>query len=238
MNWIEYWSQPGFDDEFRSKSLELYTGKIVELVSLKGDENVLDYGAGPGFLAQYLAPRVRHLVLMEPAEVLREKSMRDTASLRNVSHVDPRNEESLTGCFAHHSFDLVLINSVIQYLSPGKTQRILLALHQSLKPGGTIVISDIVADDSSLLADLLSVMHFYRQWFPLRRFLRYVATEFRNLRKRSGLPFQKYSRRSFECLVTQAYSVSWVANPTICAGRMCAVLTPRREWSRNHTAGE
>ena len=227
MNWVEYWAQPGFDEDFRKKSLSYYVGNLITSATVRKGEDILDYGSGLGYVAEYLSERAGRLVLAEPSAALREASARFNAGRKNVVHVNPDGMDGLGAFLDRNRFDLILINSVIQYIRPDETRRILSLLRKGLKPGGRIVVSDIVPRDAQLIGDLHSVMGFYRRWFGLRRFLAHVAGEFSRLGRRRNLPFYTYTKQSFEASLRDEFLVQWIPNPTVCRGRLCAMLIPR-----------
>src|SRR4029079_4260487 len=73
---------------------------------------VVDYGCGDTLISQRVAAACGHLFLCDSASTVRERLSARYASCPNISVISPEQFEALGA-----PLDVVIINSVIQYLS-------------------------------------------------------------------------------------------------------------------------
>jgi SAM-dependent methyltransferase len=225
MNWTEYWSNHNISGIFWEKNLELYCRNLIRKIPLSKDCTILDYGSGAGYAAKYLAPRVNEIHLIEPSEILLEQSKAINKDNQNIIHYLLKDVNALKTDYSKDRFDIVLINSVLQYIPPAQVRILLEIFHHILKSNGKIVISDIAPKNSLMLKDVLDFLRFCRRTGTLIDFIRFSIIELKKITKRSGLTYWTYSKEELERLFPAVYTIAWVENPTALSDRMCAILS-------------
>ena len=89
------------------------------------------------------------------------------------------------------SLDLIVANSVVQYLSSAELERLLALWKRLLAPGGTLIVADIIPPDVGALSDVAALMRYAMQHGFLLAALgglaRTAVSPYRKLRNQLGI---------------------------------------------------
>jgi SAM-dependent methyltransferase len=118
-------------------------------LELRPDHLVLDVAAGTGHAARTLAPRVRGVVALDatPAMLDHGKRAAGAAGLRNI--VFQRGDAAALP-FLSESFDIVVSRFAVHHFQDPGIQ--VAEMTRCIRPGGVLVIPDLVADENPSIA--------------------------------------------------------------------------------------
>lgn len=166
------------------------------------DAVVLDHGCGEALDAARVAAACGRLYLCEAAPNVREKLRAQFGRKDNVTVVSPEEVEALPEA----SLDLAVANSLVQYLSRDELKTLLQTWRSKLKPGGKLVIADVIPPDVSPLTDASQLLAFaWRGGFltaALAGLVRTVFSDYRKLRAQYGL--STYTPEAISELIAEA----------------------------------
>ncbi|MCB1510106.1 MAG: class I SAM-dependent methyltransferase [Hyphomicrobiaceae bacterium] len=197
MDWIAYWDgSPSVYVCRRHKEIHYRTiaDGIAALVE-KPHARVLDFGCGEALAAERVARSCGHLYLADAAANVRASLSARFADAPRITVLDGASPISVTP----GSLDLIVVNSVVQYL----TRDVLGALLEEWRPllaqDGRIVFADIVPPDLGPSNDAAELLKFARaNGFVAQAIgglLRTALSDYRKLRTTLGL--SKYSEQGF-----------------------------------------
>jgi SAM-dependent methyltransferase len=163
---------------------------------------VLDHGCGEALDAARVARACGKLYLCEAAPSVREKLRGQFGRLETVAVVSPEEVEALPEA----TLDLVVANSLIQYLSRDELKTVLATWHGRLKPGGALVLADVIPPDVSPLTDAAQLLAFgWRGGFFLTALAGLVRTAFSDYRKlRAQYGLSTYTPEAIQDLLREA----------------------------------
>src|SRR5476651_2699655 len=155
------------------------------------DAVVLDYACGEALSAARVADACGKLFLAEPAPGVRGRLI---ARFAPNTRIRVRSLDDLRK-MEEKSIDLVVMNSVAQYMTPAELDAAFAVIRRLLKPGGRFVLCDILMPEVGMGRDVLALLRFAAtHGFLKDAFYGLVSTalsDYRQLRSRIGL--QRYS---------------------------------------------
>lgn len=194
-DWISYWdTHPIYvNARHRDVHVRLIGDGILSYVTSSG-ANVLDYGSGEALYAERVADAVASLALCEAGRKLRAALAARIAGNAKISALSPEQVAALPD----QSFDLIVMHSVAQYLTPVEFGALLHLFRRLLRSGGRLVLGDIVRPDVSTLTDAWALLRLgTRSGFfvaALLGLLRTAVSGYLRLRKEEGLT--RYSEQT------------------------------------------
>ena len=126
-----------------SQSFLAIRDRIVELARPRADDLVVDLGAGTGLLSLALAPHVRALVAVDISERMLER-LDDTAVADGIHNVEIRVADLRRLPLEDESATLVVSNYAFHHLDDSGKELALAEARRILRPGGRLVICDMM----------------------------------------------------------------------------------------------
>jgi ubiquinone/menaquinone biosynthesis C-methylase UbiE len=157
------------------------------------DAVVLDYSCGEALSAGKVAEACGMLILAEPAPGVRGRLI---ARFAPNTKIRVRSLEELRS-MPSGSIDLVVMNSVAQYMKPDELDGAFAVIRRLLKPNGRLVLGDILRPEVGMARDVLALLMFASKHGFLRDALvglvKTALSDYRELRTKVGL--QRYSEQ-------------------------------------------
>jgi len=191
--WIDYYDSTHTiyaSKLHRDLHFQIIARDIIGYIS-SPDAIVLDYACGEALSAAKVADACAKLYLAEPAPGVRGRLIARFApntKIRVRSLDDLRNMDE-------KSIDLVIMNSVAQYMTQEELDSAFMVIRRLLKPSGRLVVGDILRPEVGMGRDVLALLKFASSHGFLTDALYGLAStalsDYRQLRTRVGL--QRYS---------------------------------------------
>lgn len=192
-DWIDYYDSTHTiyaSRLHRDLHFQLIARDIIGYIS-SPDAVVLDYACGEALSAAKVADACGKLILAEPAPGVRGRLI---ARFAPDTRIRVRSLEDLRKTDAN-SIDLAIMNSVAQYMTPAELDAAFAIVKRLLKPGGRLVLGDILRPDVGMPKDVLALLRFAAtHGFLKDALIGLVSTalsDYRQLRAKVGL--QRYS---------------------------------------------
>jgi SAM-dependent methyltransferase len=157
-DWLAFWDSPHsiyVNARHKDVHYRLIAKDIAPLVP-GPQARVLDYGCGEALHAALVAAAAGELFLCEAAPGVREGLVDRFAGQRNIHVLAPHEAARL----AEHSLDLIVLHSVVQYLTVSGASALFALFHRLLKPGGMLVVSDVIPPNVPAVTDALALLRF------------------------------------------------------------------------------
>jgi SAM-dependent methyltransferase len=202
-DWIAFWDSP-HSIYVNARHREAHYLKIAEDITryVPVEGYVLDYGCGDALHADMPAALAHRLILCEAAPGVRAKLLERFADNPKILVIAPEQIDQLED----RSLDLIVMHSVVQYLTPEEFGDLLMLFRALLKPDGLLVLGDIIPKHVSALTDALSLLRFAREegffFAALLGLLRTTFSRYRQLRSQLGLA--RYDRDEMLNILTRA----------------------------------
>ncbi len=208
-DWIDYYDSTHTiyaSKRHRGLHFEIIARDIIGYIS-SPDAVVLDYACGEALSAARVAEACGKLYLAEPAPGVRGRLI---ARFAPNTRIRVRSLDDLRK-MAEKSVDLAVMNSVAQYMTPAEFDSALAVVRRLLKPGGRLVLGDILRPEVGIIRDVMALLRFaLAHGFLKDALIGLISTalsDYRQLRSRVGL--QRYSENEIiEKLAAAGFTAS------------------------------
>jgi SAM-dependent methyltransferase len=189
-SWLDFWG--GTHSIYvNARHLEVHCARIgADLRSLLAYRNaprLLDFGCGDALYAPRLTEAGMRVALYDGAPPVRARLAERFAGQPHITVLGEDDWRNL----APGKQDVILVNSVLQYLDPATLDALLDRWRDLLAPGGEILFADLIHPETGLLADVLDLLlPAARHGFLLAALVGLFATllsDYRKLRTALGL---------------------------------------------------
>src|SRR5262245_18507829 len=117
---------------------------------------VLDFGSGDAVHADLVAAAAREVLLCDAAPSVRAAMAARFAGKPKIKVLAPEEVERLPD----GSLDLIVANSVVQYLTAAELDRMLAMFRRLLARGGALIVADVIPPDVGALSDLVALLRY------------------------------------------------------------------------------
>jgi SAM-dependent methyltransferase len=189
MNWRDYWNQDTpiyVSDRHKTLHYQRIASDIAELIP-SPQAHVLDHGCGEALSAGRVAARCGKLYLCDAAPLVQERLGAHFRDNPKIAVLAPEEIEDLPD----GSLDLVVANSLLQYLSREELRDLMRLWRRKLKGDGRLVLADVIPPGLSPVADAKALLGFgWKGGFltsALVGLARTALSDYRKLRDELGL---------------------------------------------------
>ena len=189
MSWREFWNAdtPIYVNE-RHKALHYrLVARDVAALIRSSAEIVLDHGSGEALSAGSVAARCARLYLCDGAPLVRRRLQARFAGEPKIAVLAPEDLADVPD----GTLDLIVVNSLLQYLSPEEFDDLLGLWRTKLAPSGRLVLADVIPHETSPIDDARALLGFAWRGGFLRSALvglaRTAVSDYRKLRTELGL---------------------------------------------------
>lgn len=188
-DWISFWNNTN-SIYVNERHFDVHYRDVAESIAAllpKPDARVLDYGSGRASHADLVAARAGKLYICDSGESIRADLKRQFGGNAKIEVIAPDDVAGMS----EHSLDMVVANSVVQYLSAPELDRLLGLWRRLLAPDGILVIGDVIPPDVGPVNDVLALLRYAaRNGFlcaALGGLARTLASDYRTVRSRLGV---------------------------------------------------
>jgi len=213
-----FWQQPATNNpRWRAEATDL-ANRLSTLVPDLETRHVLDYGCGQGLVATCLSTKVKAIDLWDNSQKAIKQAQEVCRSCHNVKILKNLSTEKV--------YDLILVSSVIQYITEEQLQKSMALWKQMLKPGGLVLITDIIPTRRRIASEILALVRFAVKYGLLFNMLltgiRELPQYWYKSRKR---PLTYYDPNTIaELSAATGFKLEFVSNPNIFPTRYAVLL--------------
>lgn len=230
-SWLTYWDAPNksyVSERHKQAHYDVLFEGVRPYLPAGPGKVVLDWGCGDALAADRIAAVCGDVLLYDAAQSTRDRLRQRYAAHANIRILD----DTELGPLPNDSVDLVVVNSVVQYLTEEEFEMALARFHGALKPGGSFLLGDVINPATPMARHVATFLGFaLRRGFLLAATLGLASSftsRYRTLQRDVGLT--AYSQAQ---MLTRLEQHGFVAGPL---ARNIAVSRHRSSYLARKTA--
>jgi 2-polyprenyl-3-methyl-5-hydroxy-6-metoxy-1,4-benzoquinol methylase len=176
--WDKFWidQKESFNEVMRIGTT--YFGKKIENeFNIKPGDKILDYGCGPGFLADYFASKNMLITGADINSVFLDqcKLNHPNSKFIRITTSAEENRKIFDKELSQEKFDLIILMSIVQYFKNHEdVSEAINILLNNLKQDGKIIIADVLDENTSSSKDALSLLYHCIKQNKIIAFIRFI----------------------------------------------------------------
>jgi len=195
MSWLAFWNEPNqiyVSNRHRDAHYDVLFQRIKPFLTGDRHQVLLDWGCGDALASERLATLCRSVLLYDAAPTTRARLLNRHRGNDKIEVLD----EAGLAALPLGTIDVIVVNSVIQYLDRDQLHEVLGKFGPLLSSAGILLLGDVIDPNISMKADILNLLCFaWQKGFLVASVLglmRTFASRYRRLRRELG--FARYSR--------------------------------------------
>lgn len=143
--WINWWRDFECEEAYRFEAARRFVKEMEKYIAFRPDDNVLDIGCGPGYLADCIAHRVREFHGVDISERQLNRARIRLAGRKNVLfHAIDKEAYTDLSALSPCRFSLVVCVSVAQYYREmSELESLLRSVSRLVEPGCRMIVADL-----------------------------------------------------------------------------------------------
>ena len=164
LSWQNFWAtDPKLFGIVMKKSTDYFAEHLIATKLVGTEDKVLDFGCGPGYLAERLVHKVSSYLGVDISPAYIATCTAKFKEEKNIRFFLLQETDKSFGLLEaglpEKSFDLIIILSVVQYFADRNSVLELLKSCKSLlNKNGKIILADTIDSNDSLIKDVISVL--------------------------------------------------------------------------------
>jgi ubiquinone/menaquinone biosynthesis C-methylase UbiE len=237
-SWLSYWDAPNqsyVNERHKQAHYDVVFEGIRPYLPPGPGRVVLDWGCGDALAAERIADVSGAVLLYDPATSTRNRLHQLHGACPRVRILD----DSAADALAANSIDLVIVNSVIQYLTRQQLAKALTWFHHVLKPGGELLLGDVISPGTPTLRHVTTFLRFaMRRGFLLPAAVGLASifvSPYRKLQREVGLAVFAPGQ-TVEMLTQHGFAAERLPSNIAVSSYRSSYIARKPPWSSEHAS--